>query len=289
MKSILVALSGTKSDDAVLEAAYAVARPLNAHLHFFHIPIDKVDPADYNPHIDFARGSAVDFALREELANAEDAVTRAHAHVTRYCKKKEIAIVSLPAAKDRVTASWSTDPVTMSVDGLIKAARTHDLTIVGRSATGRSWSQNLLEALATQTGRPILIVPPGCREMTFDTVAVWWKDHAAAARALTAAMPLLNAAERVVVLSVAESTDSAASSLDDLKEQLAWNGIETVTQVHERDHRSTIRRLWTSTLIEGADLVVMGGFSRSRIKEFIFGGCTQSVLDDNVRPVFLLH
>jgi nucleotide-binding universal stress UspA family protein len=273
MKSILVAVSGTKSDDAVLDAAYAVARPLNAHLDFVHLPLNTIDPS----------------ALRETSLNTQDAVAKARAHVTHYCRSNKIPKVSLPAAAGQITASWISNPISTGTEGLIKVARTHDLTIVGRSAAGRSWSRSLLEALATETGRPVLIVPHDCREMTLGTAAVWWKDHAAAARALTAALPLLRAAERVILVSVPEDAGSSTDSLSELSDQLGWHGINAVVEALDRDHRSTDRILWAASLSRQANFVVMGGFSRSRIKEVLFGGCTQSVLEDGVRPVFMLH
>lgn len=280
MKSILVAVSGTRSDEAVLDAVYAISKPLNAHLDFLHIPLNTITASDYNPHVEFARGDAVELALREILLNAQDAIANARSHVNRYCKLKNIPKVSRAAATGRMTASWSFDAITTGIEGLTKAARIHDLTIVGRSAAGRSWSRNLREALATETGRPVLIVPHDCRDMTLGTIAVWWKDHAAAARALTAAL-LLRAAERVTLFSVPEDATSATGSLSELGDQLGWHGISAVV--------ATDRILWSASLSRQADFVVMGGFSRPRLQELVFGGCPQSVLEEAVRPVFLLH
>lgn len=289
MKSILVTVSGTKSDDAVLDAAFAVAKSLNAHLDFIHMPLNEIDLPDYNHHIEFARGEAVETALRETLLNTQDAVAKARKHITGYCAAKNIVWVSSPAVMDRVTASWASSPISAGIDGLVKVARTHDLIVAGRSAGGRSWSQNLLEALVMETGRPVLIVPHDFQELTLGTIAVWWKDHGAAARALTAALPLLKAANRVALLSVREVDGPPSDTISDLSDQLAWHGIDAAVEILDRSHRPTTRTLWSATLGRQADLVVMGGFSRSRIKEIVFGGCTKDVLEAGVRPVFVLH
>ncbi len=171
----------------------------------------------------------------------------------------------------------------------MRAARTHDLIVIGRSAGKRSWSQNLLERLATDSGRPILVVPPSPNRLEFGRIAVWWKDHSPAARAVTAALPILGVAHKVDVISILEVEEDTAGSTEDLASQLAWHGIEATAEVLRRDHRPTIDILWSASLARKADLVVMGGFSRSRIREMIFGGCTQAVLESGVRPVFLLH
>jgi nucleotide-binding universal stress UspA family protein len=60
-------------------------------------------------------------------------------------------------------------------------------------------------------------------------------------------------------------------------------------EILRRDHRPTIDKLWSASLADKADIIVMGGYSRSRVREMILGGCTQSALDHGARPVFLMH
>jgi hypothetical protein len=84
MKSLLVAVSGTSFDNAVLAAAHAVAAPLKAHLDFAHIPLASIEIADFNRHVEFARGSGLDVALKETIPRSEDAETKARAHVVDF-------------------------------------------------------------------------------------------------------------------------------------------------------------------------------------------------------------
>ncbi len=91
MKSILVAVSGTGSDNAVLDAAYAIAAPLNAHLDFVHIPLAAIEAVDFNHHIEFARGSGLEAALKDVLPRSKDAETKALSHVTDFCSSKNIS------------------------------------------------------------------------------------------------------------------------------------------------------------------------------------------------------
>jgi nucleotide-binding universal stress UspA family protein len=289
MKSLLVAVSGTSTDKSVLATAYAVAAPLKAHLDFVHIPLASIDVADFNRHIEFARGGGLEVALKETFPRSEDAEAMARAHVTGLCTSRNVPWTSRTSAIDRVTASWIDCPIGSDGDEFMRAARTHDLTVIGRSATKRGWSQKLLENLTTSSGRPVLIVPSDAANFELDKVVVWWKDHSAAARAVTAALPVLGVARGVAVVSVLENDDNTAKSTEDVARQLGWHGIEATTEVFSRDHRPTINNLWAATLPGKADIVVMGGFSRPRVQEMIFGGCTQSVLGDGVRPVFLLH
>lgn len=289
MKSLLVAVSGTSSDSAVIGAAYAVAAPLKAHLDFVHIPLASIEIADFNRHIEFARGSGLELALKDRLPRSKDAETKARGSATEFCASRGILQISQPISIGQVTASWIACPIGQNDDGFLRAARTHDLTIVGRSGGQRSWSQTLLENLTVASGRPVLIVPSGGSQHEFRNIAVWWKDHSAAARAVTAAAPLLRIARKVTVFSILESEIEKFESAESLARQLGWHGIEATSEVLVRNGRSSIDTLWTASLSGKADIVVMGGFSRSRVREMIFGGCTQSVLEEGARPVFLLH
>ncbi|WP_119390790.1 universal stress protein [Taklimakanibacter lacteus] len=289
MKSIFVAVSGTSSDNSVLDAAHAIATPLHAHLDFVHIPLASIEVAEFNHHIEFARGGALETALKELLPKSEDAAMKARMHVTDFCTSRNILRMSSPTGMSQVTASWIASPLGPGINGIIRAARAHDLIVIGRSAVKRSWSQSLLENLVTDCGRPVLIIPPGSATPELNKIAIWWKDHGAAARAVSAALPVLAAARKVAVMSVLEKDDHAADGAVDLANQLRWHGMETTTEILRLDHRATIDVLWSASLAARADLVVMGGFSRSRIREMVFGGCTQAVLEAGARPIFLLH
>src|SRR5262245_27367808 len=128
MKTILVAVSGTNSDIPVLNAAYAIAASLKAHLDFVHIPLASIDTVDFNHHVAFARGSGLELALKDKLPKSEHAETKARAHATDLCTSKRIFPISQPTAADRVTASWIACPI--GPDGFVRAARAHDLTVV---------------------------------------------------------------------------------------------------------------------------------------------------------------
>ena len=99
----------------------------------------------------------------------------------------------------------------------------------------------------------------------------------------------LGAARKVSVFSILENSVETAESTEDLAKQLGWHGIDATAEILSPDHRPTIDVLWSASLARKADIVVMGGFGRPRVQEMIFGGCTQSVLEDGKRPVFLMH
>jgi nucleotide-binding universal stress UspA family protein len=117
---------------------------------------------------------------------------------------------------------------------------------------------------------------------------VCWKDAREPARALTAAMPLVTEAERVVIAAVDEGRASGNDAAAVARE-LSWHGIRAETQTIAADGRPIATLLSSAAAACGADLVVMGGYSRGPLREEIFGGCTRSVLEHAELPVFLLH
>ena len=136
-------------------------------------------------------------------------------------------------------------------------------------------------------GRPLLIASPQLSAPLLGTVMVCWKETAEAARAVAAAMPLLVKAERVVLAGVEEHDPSLADGLADLARQLAWHGVSR-GRVHVVGCRPC-EVLTATARSHQADLLVMGGYGHSRMREIVFGGFTQSVLELAEIPVFLMH
>jgi nucleotide-binding universal stress UspA family protein len=287
MKSILVPLSGSDTDSGVIEAAYALASRLKAHLDFAHIPLSAVDLRIAEPHIDFARGESLQLALKDLSARSKAGEARVFSSVEEFCKSRGILQSSKPSRSDSISAGWIKPCEDM--EGLLRAARAHELIVVGRSSFGNALSLNLLDTLIAECGRPILLVPPKIRHVAFDTVAVWWKDHAVAARAASVAMPVIAAARRVAVLTAEENGGGYAATAAELAAQMAWHGVEASHRVLLDDGGPVIDSLWDASAAEKADLVVMGAYSHSRMREFIFGGCTEAVIESGPLPVLLLH
>jgi len=118
---------------------------------------------------------------------------------------------------------------------------------------------------------------------------VCWKERPEAARALAAAMPLLTRCDHVVFVTVPESGDGDADAVHDLVRQVAWHGISASAQVVPADGRSAAEALHAAAQSCDADLIVMGGYGHRRMREVVFGGCTQSALEAGDRPVFVMH
>jgi nucleotide-binding universal stress UspA family protein len=169
-------------------------------------------------------------------------------------------------------------------------ARVHDLTILDSEPVALAIDRGLIEAVLTDSGRPLIVVPPGHDAFAAARVLVAWDGGAKAARALNDALPFLRAAEHVDVTVVTRDHDASDTVPGaDIAPHLARHGINvTVTQLHieQGDVAETLRR---RAIQFGAGLLVMGAYTHSRLREMVLGGTTQSLLKRSPVPLFLSH
>lgn len=287
IKSIFVPASGTDTDLVVFETALAAARPFRAHLELFHLRVSSGEALRLTPHAAFARGQGLHNALQELHEDAERRSHEAERHVHDFCKQHRIAVAEAPGFFRRVSASRHEERGS-GEEPFITRARVHDLAVMGRFTRANPLPQDLLQRLLVECGRPVLIAGPQAPRTLTGTVMVCWKDTRESARALTAAMPLVTEAERVVIATVDEGRASGNDAAAVARE-LSWHGIRAETQTVAADGRPVATLLSSAAAACGADLMVMGGYSRGPLREEIFGGCTRSVLEHAELPVFLLH
>ena len=165
-----------------------------------------------------------------------------------------------------------------------------DLIVMGQSGPEESdQAPDLPNDVAMAAGRPVLVVPhSGTFEQVGTRVMVAWNNSRVASRAMHDAMPILEQAAEVVVLSVnAKQTDQPTS--EDVREHLAGRGINAEAVSTAVQEVSTGNALLSRAHDLGVDLVVMGAYGGSRIRETLVGGTTRHVLETMTRPVLLSH
>jgi nucleotide-binding universal stress UspA family protein len=173
-------------------------------------------------------------------------------------------------------------------------ARHADVTIVGRPATATSdWDHALLEGALFRSGRPVIIVPPGWPPREIGrSVLVCWKPTREAARALGEAEHFLSQADRVTVVSVDDTASTGAGGVRmgaDICAHLARRDVSADLVSLKSDGRSETRAILDQASAVDADLIVMGGYGRSRMTEFVFGGVTHEMLQTSNIPVLMAH
>ena len=144
------------------------------------------------------------------------------------------------------------------------------------------------EAALYDTGRPVLFSPRQELQSLGKRVSVFWNDTAESSRAAHVAMPFLEKAEAVQILAVDDDSFDP-QTVNDFASALAWSGVKAEPVLLKPDHRSSGEALLDSAWEFKADLIVMGAFSHSRLREMILGGVTKHILEVAGRPVLMMH
>ena len=144
------------------------------------------------------------------------------------------------------------------------------------------------EAVLLKARRPILLAPTEPQKYIGHNVAVAWNGTPEARSALTAAMPFLESAVAVHLLTAA-SPKTDVDTIDEARDYLAWHGIGSDAHVLETGSESVGKALMRKALAIGADLLVMGGYGHARLRERILGGVTHHVVNHPELPILLAH
>jgi nucleotide-binding universal stress UspA family protein len=286
IKTILVPATGNQTDDAVFTSALTAARAFNAHLDFLHVRVDAAAmvaamAADGSG---AAMVSGLVERIEEEATQREDTARQLF---QRFCERERLAIEDTPAGQQSPTAQWlrQTGDEAYWVREYGRAA---DLLVIGRPADDQGVSIDTVEAALVGTGRPVLIVPAAPLVSLPETMVIAWKAAPEAARAVTAAMPLLSKAKQILIVTVAEEEGLSDEEGARLMTALGWHGLNASTR-HLRPDRLGAADTLLAAAAEQSALVVMGAYGHSRLREWILGGFTEHVLRGAAVPVLMMH
>lgn len=164
--------------------------------------------------------------------------------------------------------------------------RVYDVTVLGRPG-GRGARMTALESALFDSGRPVLMAPPTAPKSFGETVLIHWNASTETARCMLFAMPLLRRAKRVSLIAV-EGAIVAGPSIKEAVGYLAANGINASDKTVPGRSRPGETILAEATAI-GADLLIKGAYTQSRLRQMIFGGATSHILAHAEMPVFMAH
>jgi nucleotide-binding universal stress UspA family protein len=155
---------------------------------------------------------------------------------------------------------------------------TADLTVCGRGeGDDEVTMRSLLEAAMMDSGRPLLI-PGATKPFALpERIAIAWKPTPQAARAVAEALPLLERAKQITVVTVDEG-DAGRGDAEPLLAYLGWHGLSATIERIAPDDQGAPETLLAAASVKAADLLVMGGYGHGRLREWIFGGFTQHML-----------
>jgi len=222
--------------------------------------------------------------LEEEASQREE---KAKQLFQGFCEREGLTLRDAPSGPQGPSAQWlreiGAEPYWMAEYG-----RAADLLVIGRLGEDEGVSLDTIEGALIDSGRPLLIPPAAPLTAVPETIAIAWKATPQAARALTAASPFLSLAKQIVVLTVAEEERTPQEAADRLMAGLRWHDVP-VSVRHLRPEAHGAPDALLSAAGEHAALLVMGGYGRSRLREWIFGGFTLRVLRGAEVPVLMAH
>lgn len=289
IKTILVPVSGAISY-AALEIAISTARKFGAHLDLLHV---KPDPRNMIPYV----GEGMSGALIEEVMtaaerDASERATDARSIFEEFVSRREIRLAdgSGPTAvgEHGVTASWYEDSGRED-EAVALAGRLADLVVVNRPLKQAEVpTATLFEAALFESGQPLLVAPPNPVTDFGRRIVIGWNGSPEAARAVTAGIPFLTRAEKVSVLAI-EGWGEGPRSAAGVARRLVWHGIEADVTVVTEVSGTVGEQVLIETGRRDADMIVMGAYTQSRLRQMILGGVTRHVLSTASVPLVMAH
>lgn len=275
IKDLLLVVSDDAERPAAQDYAVSLAFAYEAHLAGAAIVHDLVVPGTVFDAA--AAGLLAEFRAQSEAAAAKDI-----AKFEEKCRRERLKSEALTLDARTIGAGQM----------LALTARRYDLTIVRQSAPDEDDdNQVLAEAALFSSGRPVLIVPyMHAKPYKLDRVCVAWDGGARSARALSDAMPFLTRAKQVEIVTVTPDTKDVEAPGAGIARHLARHGVNVAFKNLITDSTTTIAaKILSNATSEGADLLVMGGYGHSRLRQFVLGGVTREVLESMTVPTLMSH
>jgi len=284
IRKLILLLNETAAGKAALDTALDSARLWNAHLLVLHVRIDARDVAPL-------AGEGLSGAMIEDMMVATEKESAGRAHDVRLLFEQAVAQRGVVVGEPRVGGEHATATF-VSVAGreeeiLAQQARLSDLAVIPHPEAGQDVSSSdALHAVLFDSGRPVLLSPAVAPKTIGTRVCVGWNGTAESAAAVQAAMPWMKRAEVVRILT-AEDYQRRGPEAPDLAAYLALHGVHAEIATFRPIDKSVGAGLLGAAREFGADLLSMGAYSQSRLRQLILGGVTRHVLENADLPVLM--
>jgi len=287
-KTILAPIMFEDTAAALMESALLVASAFHAHIHVKHV---RQSYTYYPPVSYYPMAPDVPIVVTEQTEVASEALAeQLRAVFDKSCAKAGAHIVPLDEAlhQNGVTASWGDGQGVIQQD-YGQFGRIADISIVPLPNKDTPFLEtSVFESLLMASGRPVLLAPRAGMKKMPKKVLVAWDGSLPAARAMTAAMPFLEQAEEVVVVSVGD-VDSGTPSCREAANYLERRGVKVKAKEVDWPKGPVAERILNQADANNCDLIVMGGYSHARLFETMLGGVTRHMIAHADRSVLMAH
>ncbi|MBO0345806.1 universal stress protein [Roseibium sp. CAU 1637] len=200
----------------------------------------------------------------------------------------ELARIAAVKCESRVTNLQTGGPI----EPVLQHCRPTDLVVVGQNnpEAAEPLREMLIESVLFESGVPVLLVPyVGAPERPAKNVLIGWDGSPTASRAVHAALPLLADADKITIMVVEKNASTNGQPGADLATYLARHDLDVTINVVTNPQVGIADTLLNAVSEQGHDLIVMGGYGHSRMREFLFGGATREILASMTVPVLMAH
>ena len=284
IRKLLLPLTGTAAGEAALSTCLMIARLWNAHVLALHVRVDSRDVAPL-------AGEGLSGAMIEEMMSATEKESSDRAHAVRsmfdrFVAQHDVILSEARPGTDCATANFAS--VTGREEDLVaQQARLADLTVVPHPDAGEDVSSSdALHAVLFDSGRPVLIAPQVAPTTIGSRICLGWNGTAELASAVYAVLPWLQRADAVRILS-ADGYQRRGPGAPDLAAYLALHGVHADIVMFRSVNNSVGAGLLAAAREFGCDLVAMGAYSHSRLRQLILGGVTRHVLEHASLPIMM--
>jgi nucleotide-binding universal stress UspA family protein len=286
IRTIFVPLSDAAGAAGTLGTAFVLAKSFNAHVDTLHLRSDPTESIS-----DFV-GETVSPALVEEVLESAEQRSGVIAKRTRKAfddavAKARVDLVSRASAQGKATAAYQEQ--TGLADYWVETrGRVSDLIVVKRPRTSADViARSIAESALMGTGRPVLLAPTSAPRKLGENLAIAWNGSIEASKAVAAALPFLMRAKNVTAISVVDG--GGDHNLDGLVQYLRWHGVRAKANAVNSRGSDVGKAVASAASRAKADMLVMGAYTHSRVREMIFGGVTDYVFSSGKMPVLFAH
>ena len=277
MKTILVPTEDNSAMRSALDTALLLARRCDSYIEGFALRWLVADFAAFDP----TGGTPLE---TDRLAAAQ-VETQARQIFESFMQGHNVPRST--AKIEALSFGWL-DDAPQGEDFVGSYGRVLDVIVLSRPSANETFVHNrALYSGLFESGRPVLLAPPAPPPQISTNVLIAWNRSTEQARAISLAMPLLQKAKRVTVLTVIGGTEVPGPSAEQLIHYLQRNGIAAEPMSVGLDGKNTGQTILAAAQSTGCDLLVKGAYTQSRLRQMIFGGATRHVLENAEIPVLL--
>jgi nucleotide-binding universal stress UspA family protein len=284
VRKFLLPLSSSSSGEAALHTGLMLAKMWNAHLQVLHIRTDSRNIAPL-------AGEGLSGAMIEEMMTATERESGSRARSLRdmfnlATEEHHVAAGDAMRGSNEPSASFTT-VIGREEEIIAHQARLADLTIVPHPQAGEDVAAaDALHAVLFDSGRPVLMASVGRPQTIGKRVVIAWNGTHEAASALASAMPFVRQAAAVRVLASDEYFRRGPTAAEVI-EYLSHHGVTADIGNFQSIDRTVGAGLLAAAADFDADIMSMGAYSSSRLRQMILGGTTRHVLENATLPVLM--